>query len=34
MYLMLPPYNSNFRYFEMNSLVSRNLNLQDLKIMQ
>ena len=29
MFACLPPYNSNFRYFEIKSLVPRTLNLPD-----
>ena len=32
MFLCLPPYNLNFKYFEIKSLVPRTLNLRDLTV--
>ena len=33
MFLCLPPYNLNFRYFEIKSIVPRTLTLQDSSIL-
>ena len=33
-YSCLPPYNSNFRYFQINSLVTRTSSLRDSTVFQ